>query len=159
MMRINDNKKTKGEQMIPELRELFGVYDNPAQLAGITASKIAKIAENYAFFNRLLELDATSGEKIFSPTRNGVYQELIDIPDTPINGFYTTKEINSSHDAFHVNYLSNVLGSKLINIDEKNIDKQFSKKNLFKVDHLKYQKFFNNYICHIKSEQKANYKK
>tara|TARA_Y100001958_G_C21201531_1_gene528138 strand:+ start:500 stop:1657 length:1158 start_codon:yes stop_codon:yes gene_type:complete len=73
--------------------------------------------------------------------------------------FYTTKEINSSHDAFHVNYLSNVLGSKLINIDEKNIDRQFSKKNLFKVDHLKYQKFFNNYICHIKSEQKPNYKK
>ncbi len=92
--------ETKGEQMIPELRELFGVYDNPAQLAGITASKIAKIAENYAFFNRLLELDATSGEKIFSPTRNGVYQELIDIPDTPINGFYTTKEM---HEALMLN--------------------------------------------------------
>ncbi len=85
--------ETKGEQMSPELRQLFGVYDNPAQLAGITAAKVAKIAENYAFFNRLLELDATSGEKLFSPTRNGVYQEQIDIPDTPINGFYTTKEM------------------------------------------------------------------
>ena len=85
--------ETKGEQMSPELRELFGIYDNPAQLAGVTAAKVAKIAENYAFFNRLLELDATSGEKLFSPTRNGVYQEQIDIPDTPINGFYTTREM------------------------------------------------------------------
>ena len=35
--------------------------------------------------------------------------------------FYTTEEINSSHDAYHVNFLSQVLGSKLINIDKKKI--------------------------------------
>jgi hypothetical protein len=73
--------------------------------------------------------------------------------------FYTTNEINSSLDAYHVNFLSKILGSKLINIDGKNIERQLIKKNLLKIDHLKYKQFFHDYICHIKSDQKPNYKK
>ena len=73
--------------------------------------------------------------------------------------FYTTEEINSSHDAYHVNFLSQVLGSKLINIDKKNIDSELKNKNIFKIDSFKYKKFFNDYICHIKSDQRTNYKK
>ena len=48
--------------MIPEVRELFGLYDNPAQLAAMTVGKLSNLVENYRFFNRLLETDAVSGE-------------------------------------------------------------------------------------------------
>ena len=85
--------ETKGAQMIPEIRELFGIYDNPAQLAGITTNKLVNLVENYAFFNRLLELDATSGEKIFSPTKSSTFDTEVPLINTPITGFYTTKEM------------------------------------------------------------------
>lgn len=72
--------------------------------------------------------------------------------------FYTSNEINNSHDSYHVKFLSNHLGSSLSNIDnsftyEKNLDR------LLVVNENKYKKYFNNYICHIKSKKETNIKK
>jgi len=72
--------------------------------------------------------------------------------------FYTSNEINNSHDSYHVKFLSNHLGSSLNNIDnsfsyEKNLDR------LLVVNENKYKKYFNNYICHIKSKKETNIKK
>ena len=72
--------------------------------------------------------------------------------------FYTTDEINNSHDAYHVKFLSNHLGSALTNVDdtfsyERNFDK------LLLVNEKKYKKYFNNYICHLKSKKETNFKK
>ena len=33
--------ESKGSQMIPEVRELFGLYDNPTQLAAMTVGKLS----------------------------------------------------------------------------------------------------------------------
>ena len=85
--------ETKGSQMIPEVRELFGLYDNPAQLAGITVGKLSNLVENYAFFNRLLETDAISGQKIFSPVASETFDTKVPLLNTPLDGFYTTKEM------------------------------------------------------------------
>ena len=85
--------ETKGSQMIPEVRELFGLYDNPAQLAAITVGKLSNLVENYAFFNRLLETDAISGQKIFSPVASETFDTKVPLMNTPLDGFYTTKEM------------------------------------------------------------------
>ena len=84
--------ESKGSQMIPEVRELFGLYDNPAQLAAMTVGKLSNLVENYRFFNRLLETDAISGEKLFSPVKSATFNTKVPLMNTPLDGFYTTKE-------------------------------------------------------------------
>ena len=85
--------ESKGSQMIPEVRELFGLYDNPAQLAAMTVGKLSNLVENYRFFNRLLETDAISGEKLFSPVKSATFNTKVPLMNTPLDGFYTTKEM------------------------------------------------------------------
>lgn len=72
--------------------------------------------------------------------------------------FYTTNEINHSHDAFHVDYLSKKLGSNVLNIDKMNI-KDKSLKGLLKVNELKYKKYLKDYIRHPNSGKSTSLKK
>ena len=61
--------------------------------------------------------------------------------------FYTSDEINNSHDAYHVNFLSQQLGSVLYNIDKiPLIEKDNS---LLKINKYKYKNYLNKYIRHF----------
>ena len=71
--------------------------------------------------------------------------------------FYTSDEINNSHDAYHVNFLSQQLGSVLYNIDKiPLIEKDNS---LLKINKYKYKNYLNKYIRHFKSGNSSNLKK
>ena len=71
--------------------------------------------------------------------------------------FYTSNEINNSHDAYYVNFLSNQLGSTVCNID--NTFSLKKNKNLLKINKYKYKDYLNKYICHFKSEKNSNINK
>ena len=72
--------------------------------------------------------------------------------------FYTSDEIKNSHDANHVDFLSDQLGANLNNIDDINSINTITRKDL-KVNKNKYKKYLNNYICHHKSNQNTNFEK
>jgi hypothetical protein len=70
--------------------------------------------------------------------------------------FYTSDEINNSHDAYRVNFLSEQLGSVLYNIDK------FSKiknKSLLKINKFKYRDYKNRYIRHSRAGRSSNLNK
>ncbi|MDA7715476.1 hypothetical protein N8827_02690, partial [Pelagibacteraceae bacterium] len=71
--------------------------------------------------------------------------------------FYTSDEINNSHDAFLVNFLAKQLGSSVCNIDNTLSLKR--EKNLLKINKYKYKDYLNKYICHFKSNKNSNIKK
>ena len=71
--------------------------------------------------------------------------------------FYTSDEINNSHDAYHVNFLSKQLGSVLYNIDKIPIIKK--DKSLLKINKYKYRDYLNRFIRHSKSGKKSNLNK
>ena len=71
--------------------------------------------------------------------------------------FYTSNEINNSHDAYHVNFLSKQLGSVVYNIDEIPIIEK--NKSLLKINKYKYKNYLNRYIRHFKSGNSSNLKK
>lgn len=71
--------------------------------------------------------------------------------------FYTTDEINNSHDAYHVNFLSEQLGSALYNIDNFPFTKR--NKSMLKVNKYKYKNYLNKYVRHSKSGKKTNLEK
>ena len=71
--------------------------------------------------------------------------------------FYTSDEINNSHDSYYVNFLSKQFGSSVYNIDHT-----FSferEKILLKNNKYKYKDYLNKYICHSKSSKNSNIKK
>ena len=71
--------------------------------------------------------------------------------------FYTSNEINNSHDAYHVNFLSKQLGSVVYNIDKIPIIEK--NKSLLKINKYKYKNYLNRYIRHFKSGNSSNLKK
>ena len=71
--------------------------------------------------------------------------------------FYTTDEINNSHDAYHVHFLSEQLGSVLYNIDNLPFTKR--NKSMLKVNKYKYKNYLNKYVRHSKSGKKTNLEK
>ena len=71
--------------------------------------------------------------------------------------FYTSDEINNSHDAYHVSFLSKKLGSVLYNIDNPPI--LIKDKSLLKINKIKYRDYLNRYIRHSKSGKNSNLKK
>ena len=71
--------------------------------------------------------------------------------------FYTSDEINNSHDAYHVNFLSKKIGSALYNIDKPSIIKK--NKSLLKINKYKYRDYLYRFIRHSKSGKKSNLNK
>lgn len=69
--------------------------------------------------------------------------------------FYTTNEIDKSHDAYHVNYISKKLGSKVVNIDRKNVQLN-NISGFLKVDRVKYKNYLDNFVRHPKSANQTN---
>lgn len=70
--------------------------------------------------------------------------------------FYTSNEINNSQDAYHVNYLADLLGASISNIDDTSSYESNFKK-LFFVNRKKYSNYFYNYIKHLKSDKNLNF--
>ena len=80
------------KQALPkEFKALFGEFDNPAQAALSTVSKLATFVENYRFYNRLKDLNEQTGERMFTTSKADEYNTLVPLDDTPLDGLYTTK--------------------------------------------------------------------
>ena len=70
--------------------------------------------------------------------------------------FYTSNEINNSHDAYYVNYLADLLGAAISNIDDASSYRSNFKKFFF-VNKKKYSNYFYNYIQHLTSDKNLNF--
>lgn len=71
--------------------------------------------------------------------------------------FYTSDEINNSHNSYYVNFLSKQFGSSVYNID--NTFSFEREKILLKINKYRYKDYLNKYICHFKSSKNSNIKK